>query len=128
MASNITPIRRRIIDQPIDDPTEIGYLHAILCMCGLPRSRVNGSTFTRTNGSASLLMTEGALWDRKTGSWVTQPLPYGTRPRLAMIHISAEAVRTKNPVVDVGSSVREFLIRLGINHGGTELRLSLIHI
>lgn len=35
---------------------------------------------------------------------------YGTGPRLAMIHVSAEAVRNESPVIGVGHSKWEFLI------------------
>lgn len=99
-------------------PERPDYLHSILCQVGLPRSRTGETQFQRTNGSASLLVEAGSLWNGR--EWVKQPLPYGTRPRLALVHISSEAVRTKTPHVEVGSSVREFLVRLGVNTGGRE--------
>jgi len=86
----------------------------------MPRRKVDGDTYERTNGNVSLLMKAGELWDERTGTWQPQPLPYGTRPRLALIHISAEAVRTGSPVVEVGRSVRDFLKRLGIDTNGRE--------
>lgn len=55
----------------------------------------------------------------KIGSgWEPQPLPYGTRPRLVLVNICSEAVRTRRRTVDVGDSVRAFLRRLGIDAGG----------
>lgn len=99
-------------------PERPDYLHSVLCQVGLPRRRVEGTTFERTNGNASLLIEAGKLWNGK--DWVPQPLPYGTRPRLALVHLSSEAVRTKSPTVEVGHSVREFLLRLGISTGGEE--------
>jgi len=104
-----------IATEPVENP---GYLHTVLAQCGMPRRKVDGKTYERTNGNVSLLMTAGKLWDGK--EWKPQPLPYGTRPRLALIHISAEAVRTRSPVVNVGHSVSEFLTRLGVNTGGRE--------
>jgi len=44
----------------------------------------------------------------------------GTRPRLALVHVSSEAVRSQSAVVDLGGSVRNFLIRLGVDTGGRE--------
>lgn len=36
------------------------------------------------------------------------------------MHVSSEAVRSKSPVVEIGRSVREFLIRLGVDTSGRE--------
>lgn len=94
------------------------YLHSVLCQVGLPRSKSTELTFVRKNGNASLLVEAGKLWDGS--DWVQQPLPYGTRPRLALVHISSEAIRTKSAVVEIGSSVREFLVRLDVDTGGRE--------
>jgi hypothetical protein len=114
----LTPIQRRLIAEPTEE--RLGYLHAVLAQCGMPRRRVDGGTYERTNGNVSLLMTAGRLWNEKAGAWQMQPLPYGTRPRLALIHVSAEAVRTRSRMVEVGHSVREFLLRISVNTGGRE--------
>ena len=115
----MTPIQRRLTDTP-STTERPGYLHAVLAQCGMPRRRLDASTYQRTNGNASLLMTAGSLWNEQTGTWERQPLPYGTRPRLALIHVSAEAVRTRSRVVEVGHSVHEFLRRLGLHVDGRE--------
>jgi hypothetical protein len=122
VASTIPPTVARIVraaetiaDEP---PSRADFLHSVLCQVGLPRRRVDGETFERTNGNVSLLIEAGKLWNGKV--WQQQPLPYGTRPRLALVHVSSEAVRTRSPVVEVGHSVREFLLHLGISTGGEE--------
>ncbi len=102
----------------MEPPTRPDFLHSVLCQVGLPRRRVAGDTFERMNGNVSLLVEAGKLWNGK--EWQPQPLPYGTRPRLALVHVSSEAVRTKSPTVEVGHSAREFLLRLGIGTGGEE--------
>ncbi|MGI4801229.1 MAG: replication protein RepA [Janthinobacterium lividum] len=99
-------------------PERPDYLHSVLCQVGLPRSRTQGTKFKRTNGNASLLVEAGSLWDGT--DWIEQPLPYGTRPRLALVYVSSEAVRTKSPTVELGNSVRDFLVRLGVDTGGRE--------
>lgn len=99
-------------------PERLDFLHSVLCQVGLPRRRPEGDTFERTSGNASLLVEAGKLWNGR--EWQPQPLPYGTRPRLALVHVSSEAVRSRSPVVEVGHSVREFLLRLGIGTGGEE--------
>lgn len=115
----MTPIQRRLTApaEPVENP---GYLHTVLAQCGMPRRKVAGDSYERTNGNVSLLMTAGKLWDERAKAWQPQPLPYGTRPRLALIHISAEAVRKRSPEVEVGHSVRDFLTRLAIGTNGRE--------
>lgn len=99
-----------------DDPQ---FLHALLCQLGLPRRPMAERTFVRTSGNASLLIEAGRWF---TGlDWEPQPLPYGTRPRLVLINICSEAVRTKSPIVDIGDSVRTFLRRLRIDGGGQSM-------
>jgi hypothetical protein len=119
---NLTVIQRRILDAAIEvlgePPSTRSYLHAVLCQVGLPRTKQSGTIFQRESGSVSLRVRAGELWNGR--QWEEQPLPYGTRPRLALVHVSSEAVRTRNPAVEVGHSVREFLLRLGMDTGGRE--------
>lgn len=106
-----------IMDAPPERPD---YLHTVLCQVGLPRSSTTLKRFERTNGRASLLVESGSLWNGR--SWIEQPLPCGTRPRLALVHISSEAVRTKSAVIDVGKSLHDFMGRLGIGTNGREYK------
>ena len=121
--SDLTPIMGRMLDAAEsiaggEPPERVDYLHSVLCQVGLPRSRAEGKAFERTSGNVSLLIEAGKLWNGK--EWVPQPLPYGTRPRLALVHVSSEAIRTKSRVVEVGNSVRDFLLKLGADTGGHE--------
>ena len=92
----------------------------MLCQLGLPRNSTASRTFERTSGRASLRLQAGSVYDGL--KWNDQPLPSGTRPRLVLINLCSEAVRTQNPDVDIGGSVREFLRRLGIDAGGESMR------
>jgi hypothetical protein len=97
------------MEAPTDRPD---FLHTVLCQVGLPSSATTLKRFERTNGKASLPVESSSLW---SGSeWMEQPIPSGTRRRPALIHIRSEAVRTKSRVVDVGNSLRDFMIKLGI--------------
>jgi hypothetical protein len=103
-----------------DDCEPVAFLHTILAQCGLPRDAVEGRSFTRSNGSASLRLEAGAWWNGL--EWIDQPLPYGTRPRLVLIHACSEAVRTRSREIEVEHSVRAFLRRLGCDAGGKNMR------
>jgi hypothetical protein len=114
------PTVRRVMDAAAaitqDPPERADFLHAVLCQVGMPRKRTEGRTFERRSGSASMLLEAGRIWQR--GSWKEQPLPYGTKPRLVMVHISGEAVRRQSRQVEIGESMRDFLTRLGIDTSG----------
>lgn len=96
------------------------YLPAVLCQVGLPRSPVQGRTFERVSGGVSLQVEAGSVFDGR--AFVQQPIPYGIRPRLALIHIATEAIRTNSRTVDVGGSVNAFLTELGLDNGGKAYR------
>lgn len=96
------------------------YLPAVLCQVGLPRSPAQGRTFERVSGGVSLQVEAGSVFDGR--AFVPQPIPYGIRPRLALIHIATEAIRTNSRTVDVGGSVNAFLTELGLDNGGKGYR------
>jgi hypothetical protein len=99
-----------------DSPDRVDFLHAVLCQVGMPRSQQNERVFERRSGAASMLLEAGRLWTRQ--GWKEKPLPYGTRPRLVMVHISGEAVRKQTRQIEVGDSMRDFLRILGIDTNG----------
>lgn len=117
----LTPVKRRIINAAVEiqqqEPIErVDFFHAVLCQVGMPRKPTEGRVFERKSGYASLLLEAGKLYRR--GQWVDQPLPYGSRPRLVMMHICGEALRASSREVHVGDSMREFLQALGIDTNG----------
>jgi hypothetical protein len=97
-------------------PERIDFLHAVLCQVGMPRKHVDGRIFERSSGGVSMILEAGRLFRR--GHWIDMPLPYGTRPRLVMVYISSEAIRTKSRTIEIGESIYEFLKRLGIDPTG----------
>lgn len=118
----LTRLQRRIIDAAADiiegDADSPEFMHSVLCHVGLPRGKTDERTFERSSGSASIVIEAGRLWRRR--GWEQQPLPYGAKPRLVLIHLCSEAVRTQSPEIEVGRSAREFLGKLGLDHGGHE--------
>lgn len=117
----LPPTIRRVINASADisinhNQEQIDFLHAVLCQVGMPRKRVEGRVFERNSGAMSMVLEAGRLY--RLGRWINIPLPYGTRPRLVMVYISGEAVRTKSKTIEIGDSVYEFLKRLGIDQNG----------
>jgi hypothetical protein len=115
-----TALQRRIIDAAIEigecTPDAVEFMHSVLCQVGLPRARTEARFFERSNGSASIAIEAGRL--HKAGKWVEMPLPYGAKPRLALLHISSEAVRTRSGHIEIGESLHDFLKTLELSING----------
>ncbi|MEQ1718332.1 MAG: replication protein RepA, partial [Hyphomicrobium sp.] len=113
----------REFEQPVRPPVLADdgpfYQQVLLCQLGLPRKRVKGPLFERRSGSASL-MVQGGPW-HSGKDWELQPVPYGIIPRLVLMHVCREAVRTRSPIVDVRESPRAFARELGLSEGGAAM-------
>jgi hypothetical protein len=105
--------RERIITE---QPERTDFLHTVMCQVGMPRRATPERSFKRHNGHLSILLEAGQLWNGN--DWVEQPLPYGTTPRLVMVYLSSEAIRTQSRRVEVGDSTRQFLTALGMHPTG----------
>ncbi len=116
----LPPTTRRVVAAGAtmmqEAPDRADFLHAILCQVGMPRKATPGRVFERSSGGASMMLEAGKLWTGRT--WREVPLPYGTRPRLVMVHVSSEAVRTRSREIHIGDSMKDFLIVLGIDTNG----------
>lgn len=116
----LSPTTARVIQLSAEiqatPPDEIEFMHTVLCQVGLPRKRTKETRFERNNGKASLLITAGEMFN--DGHWEKLFVPYGTKPRLALFHISTEAIRTKSRIVAVGRTISEFMKRLNISQNG----------
>ena len=87
------------------DP-EIGFLARTMALCNLPRTNPgNRKEYKRVNGPFTLYMVAGG----------GNKLPYGNLPRLLIAWLCTEAVRTQSPDLVLGSSLSEFMRKLGIH-------------
>jgi len=50
-------------------------------------------------------------------------LPWGTKPRLILCHLNAEALRQNSPVIEVEDSLSAFVKRIRGFDGGREIRV-----
>ena len=110
-------IQNRIISAAVeieqDDPLEIVYQHSLFCQVALPRSRPKERVFERSYRNGLVRLEAGALYNGHR--MLEQPLPAGPKPRLALMHINSQAMKTHSPYIDIGNSCAEFLRRLGLN-------------
>ncbi|VTR93357.1 Plasmid encoded RepA protein OS=Haliscomenobacter hydrossis (strain ATCC 27775 / DSM 1100 / LMG 10767 / O) GN=Halhy_6707 PE=4 SV=1: RepA_C [Gemmata massiliana] len=105
-------------------PERIDFLHTVQCQCGIPYGNPGDEVreWERKQGLATLRMEAGSAYDPTTGAFVKLGLPYGEKPRLVLIHLATEAMRTGSPVVDVEDSMTAFARALGIAVNGPHLR------
>ena len=104
-------------------PERIDFLHTIQCQIGLPYRNPGDDVreWDRKQGNASLRIEAGSAIDSK-GNFVHVGLPYGEKPRLVLIHLASEAVRTGDPVVDVEHTMTSFARSLGLETNGRQLK------
>lgn len=122
----ISRITDRVADTAVEilgepDPKEVSFLHVVLAQCGLPYrepKKDGGRDYILQNGSASLVVTAGHLIDPKTGKLTLQGIPYGAKPRLLMLHLCTEAIRTQSPQIPIADSMSAFMRGLGLSVSG----------
>ena len=98
-----------------EEAREIVFQHGIMCQVSLPRSRQQGRVFERSFKNASILIEAGKIWDGL--SWAEQPLPYGAKPRLALLYINAQAIKTQSPEIDMGAVMLNSVPDWGFQRG-----------
>src|SRR3954468_1438176 len=122
----VTPTTKRLIDAHADimagPADDITFSHSVLCQTSLPYRPTDERVWIRDQGHVSLRIEAGAARHPDTGKWVDLPLPHGEKPRLVMLHLNGEALRTGSPIIDVEGSMTAFVRALGIDTNGRNLR------
>ena len=83
----------------------LGFMPRLLVLTTLPHRRPESHCFERVNGRHTLRMTA----PRRIG------LPYGSYPRLLLVFLTTQAVRTKSPHVDLGATPNDLVRSLGLS-------------
>ena len=87
------------------DP-DLGFMARMLVLCSLPRTNPGDrKEYKRVNGPYRLYMQAGP----------ENKLPYGNLPRLLLAWASTEVVRTQSRELVLGSSLAEFMRKLGVS-------------
>ena len=95
------------------DADALGFMARMLVQTTLPHRAQPGKQYTRTDGDVTLSITDlgGA------------GLPYGAYPRLILIWMTTEALRTRERRLELGRSLSSFMGQLGLQctggHWGT---------
>ena len=93
------------------------FLHSALCAMSLPVRRPvdENAPIIRQDGQYTLAITPRPVLQRIDGQQQMHILgvPYGSLPRLVLIHIMTEAVRTRSRHIVLGSSFTDWMRRMG---------------
>ena len=94
------------------------FLHSALCAMSLPVRRPADDTIPiiRQDGQYTLAITPRPVLSRIEGQpqqMTVLGVPYGSLPRLVLIHIMTEAVRTKSRHIVLGTSFTDWMRRMG---------------
>lgn len=101
------------------DKTESAFMARQLVQATLPHKNPgNVPAWSRKNGDLILTIRPG--WNEKKQKNIGYP--YGTIPRLLLFWITTEAIRTKNPRIELGKSLSQFMETLGLCPKGTGKR------
>lgn len=119
-------IHRRLIE-PLElneHDNEVAYQHTVFCQTSLPYRNPGDDVrlWKRQQGAVSLLVEAGHAQHPKKGDWIELGLPWGTKPRLILAHLNAEAIKRQSPVIDVESSLSAFVKRIRRFDSGREIR------
>jgi hypothetical protein len=101
-----------------EEESRLGITHAGFAMTALPHKRIEEVVWRREGAQTVLLVESG----RDAGG---QPVgvPYGSLARMILLYLQTEAIRTGSPEVELGRSMRAWMVRMGLADGGRTYRL-----
>lgn len=110
---------REVFENSPPTPADVRHIHSVLAVCGLPYERVPVETrqYERRQGQMSLMVTAGQLMT-PNGEWQAQPLPFGPKARLILMHLCSEAVRQKSATIEIADTFTAFVRELGFPDSG----------
>jgi hypothetical protein len=112
-SESILSLAEAMFTESAGDAHALGFMGKMLVQTTLPHRAQPGKQYTRTDGDVTLSITDLG----GTG------LPYGTYPRLILIWMTTEALRTGERRLELGRSLSSFMGQLGLQctggHWGT---------
>ena len=102
----------------IDEQTDIAFLFSGWAHAALPHRRIADDAVWRVETEHVTLLVEPGRKPLAGGENAWVGVPYGSRARLIMLYLQTEAIRTGLRQVELGRSLSDWLVRLGIPLGG----------
>ncbi len=123
-ANTLSRIHRRLIE-PIEagqdnDDSRLAFQHTVFCQTSWPYRDPGDDVrlWQREQGMITLQVQAGHVANPETRKMMPVGLPWGTKPRLILAHLNAEALRQGSPVIEIEGSLSAFVKRIrGFQHG-----------
>ena len=114
---------RSAVEIEADDPDAILFQHTVFCQTGLPYRNPGDVVriWMRKQGTARLEVEAGRAFSPGADEFVDVGLPFGPKPRLILVYLNAEALRTGSPEIEVEDSLTAFVKRLGFVSKGRNM-------
>lgn len=104
-----------------DEDAALGFAYSGWAQCALPHKRLASDAPWSISAERIRLMVEPGRRpigeDGQEFEWVG--VPFGSHARLILLYLQTEALRTSSREVELGSSLRDWLGRIGVSVGGT---------
>ena len=102
-----------------DEENAIGYLYSGWCQAALPHRRLPDEKGWQVRSGPVALIVQPGMRFGAANEPVPVGVPYGSRARLILIYLQAEAVRTQCREVELGRSLRVWMGKMGLAIGGS---------
>jgi hypothetical protein len=99
------------------------FLYSGWCLTSLPHRRIPDADAWRLDNGGVTLLVEPGRRILKSGADPFCGVPYGATARLILIFLQSEALRNNSRQVELGTSMRRWLGRLGKEVGGKTAKL-----
>jgi hypothetical protein len=105
-----------------DEHQNIGISYTGFCLTSLPHKRLPDDQAWQKQGHRVTLLVEPGRLKTTKGAMRLYGVPYGARARMILLYLQTQAVRTGNPQVALGRSMRNWMERMGLAVGGETAR------
>jgi len=121
----LSRVQNRLLEPCADHQPDLCFQHSVLCQIGLPYRDPGDDVrlWKRKQGNAALEIEAGRVPDPAKGEHINVGLPWGSKPRLILAHLNAEALRQNSPDIEIESSLSAFVRRIRGFDGGREIRM-----
>jgi hypothetical protein len=114
---------RRVVDLATaflgEEQLDVAYTHPGICLTVLPhRATKLDEVWSRANTHASL-----EVHPLRDASGTYRGVPYGPKARLMLLFLQTEALKTRSRFVELGRSMRQWLLSMGVRDCGTNYRV-----
>jgi len=106
-----------------DEESGLGFIYSGWAQCALPhRKLADDAPWQVASDRVRLVIQPGLRPVGDDGDLESVGVPFGAHGRLILLFLQTEALRTNSREIELGASLRGWMGRIGIQHGGSAFR------